>query len=78
MMSLAPARLDCASCVGKDPSLVAICAACDGHGQVLVHDPFVSCPHCHGSGKNELDKMFTGPFCVVCNGRGWALSAVIP
>jgi hypothetical protein len=77
-MSLTPVRLDCAACVGEDSSISAACRVCNGQGKVLVYEPLTRCPHCNGSGHNNLDKMFTGPFCVICNGRGWALSEVIP
>jgi DnaJ-class molecular chaperone len=77
-MSLSPVRLDCATCVGQDPSIVSVCAVCNGQGKVLVYEPLTRCPHCNGSGHNNQAKMFIGPFCVVCNGRGWALSEVIP
>jgi DnaJ-class molecular chaperone len=75
-MSSSRAFRPCATCTGKGLDSYA-CIACKGCGKVLVYEPFLECRHCNGTGENQLSAMFISSFCVVCNGRGWALRVAV-
>jgi hypothetical protein len=74
-----PSLQKCAACLGTgDAPGHGRCEACDGQSQVLVHPPYVKCPHCKGAGRAQADDFPRGLHCVVCQGRGWALSLIVP
>lgn len=69
MSQLATVRCSFCSGSGKDPfgimSELSTCCVCSGRGIVQVHEPYVPCVHCNGSG---AVKTLT---CTVCAGKGF-------
>jgi len=64
-------KTPCQACSGtgaKDGKM-DICSYCDGHGQVVMRQGFMTfaqeCPKCHGTGKKATHK------CPSCNGDGY-------
>jgi len=69
----------CGTCHGDGLVDSHPCEPCEGQGRVLVYPPYLDCPHCRGTGKRQKgDARIQSPYCVVCNGRGWAQSIAIP
>ena len=67
----------CATCDGKGFLHLTRCVPCNGHGHVLVYQPFVKCPHCNGDGRHQPSDQVGTEYCAVCQGRGWALSVAV-
>jgi len=67
----------CGFCRGIGRSNRKDCPACRGERLVLVHQPALKCPRCDGSGRPDAhDRVeFHEDFCVICRGRGWAMTA---
>ena len=69
----------CATCHGDGLVGSQACEPCEGQGKVLVHPPYLDCPQCRGTGQRQKgDAHIQSSYCFLCNGRGWAHSAVIP
>jgi hypothetical protein len=67
----------CAYCKGIGRSNRKACPACLGARLVLVHQPALKCPRCNGSGRpDDHDRIeYYQDFCVICRGKGWAMTA---
>jgi DnaJ-class molecular chaperone len=53
------------------------CPPCKATGKVLVHQPPIQCPRCHGDGRARRlgDGLGTDiRLCIVCRGSGWAMT----
>jgi len=64
----------CATCDGKGFLDLTRCVPCNGHGHVLVYQPFIKCPRCNGDGRHKAGDQLSRDYCAVCECRGWALS----
>ncbi|HKP10746.1 MAG TPA: transcriptional regulator [Blastocatellia bacterium] len=66
----------CAYCGGTGAKERQLCPACGGKRQVLVHQPAITCPRCHGNGKaTDNDRAaYYSSLCVICRGTGWVLT----
>ena len=66
----------CSYCQGIGGSRSGPCPACKGKRTVLVYQPPLVCPRCNGRGKtNEAERfLYSSNLCIVCRGKGWALS----
>ncbi len=64
-------KVPCQACngTGAKDAKMDICHYCDGHGQVVMRQGFMTfaqeCPKCHGSGKQASQK------CTSCSGEGY-------
>jgi hypothetical protein len=67
----------CALCKGVGGSAGDPCLACNGKGNVLVHQPSLKCPRCAGDGKphGRESLLYSAKLCVVCRGTGWVMTA---
>jgi hypothetical protein len=67
----------CGYCKGIGRSNRKACPACAGERLVLVHQPALKCPRCDGSGRPDAhDRIeYFQDFCVICRGKGWAMTA---
>jgi DNA repair exonuclease SbcCD ATPase subunit len=65
----------CASCRGLGGNSKSPCPVCGG-GTVLVHQPPIACPRCHGDGKgvHNQDRLLATRFCIICRGSGWVMT----
>lgn len=66
----------CGYCGGKGAKEGEACPACGGQRHVMVYQPSITCPRCHGTGAaNNHDRIsYYSHLCIVCRGTGWALT----
>ena len=69
---------NCVTCNGQGVnSDHTSCQACKGKGRILVMQPSIRCPRCHGSGHREMFGFWSGAeHCVVCCGTGWSRTEI--
>ena len=70
--------LPCSTCNGNGSLSSGKCEPCDGQGEVPVYPPFNKCAHCKGSGRSPSGDWTLSPYCIACDGRGWAMSSAMP
>lgn len=66
----------CARCQGLGGSIESPCPACKGIGSVMVQQPSIECPRCHGTGKpTSWERLiYSSEECIICHSTGWALT----
>ena len=66
----------CGYCRGTGYGEAGACSACNGKQMVLVHQPPLTCPRCHGNGRaTESDRaMYAYHLCMICRGTGWVMT----
>lgn len=67
----------CGLCGGLGTNTRSPCAACNGKGSVLVHQPSIKCPRCGGDGKASGSQglIYSSRICIICRGSGWVLTS---